>query len=107
MNAKNLRSPWRSSGGSCGATRGAQAPSLKTRSGNYARRDHPFAAPIFAPLDTLQEGCIAAPGLIAAIVVAKFCDHLPLYRQEQIFATWHDVQIPRQTMAQWMGLATD
>jgi transposase len=71
----------------------------------YARRDHPFAAPIIAPLHTLQERCIAAPGLIAAIVVAKFCDHLPLYRQEQIFATRHGVEIPRQTMAQWMGLA--
>ena len=63
----------------------------------YARRDHPFAAPIIAPLHTLQDRCIAAPGLIAAVIVAKFCDHLPLYRQEQIFATRHDVQIPRQT----------
>ena len=73
----------------------------------YARRDHPFAAPIIAPLHTLQDRCIAAPGLIAAVIVAKFCDHLPLYRQEQIFATRHDVQIPRQTLAQWMGLAAD
>jgi transposase len=73
----------------------------------YARRDHPFAAPIIAPLDTLQDRCIAAPGLIAAVIVGKYCDHLPLYRQEQIFATRHDVQIPRQTLAQWMGLAAD
>ena len=73
----------------------------------YARRDHPFAAPIIAPLDTLQDRCIAAPGLIAAIIVGKYCDHLPLYRQEQIFATRHNVQIPRQTLAQWMGLAAD
>ena len=55
----------------------------------------------------MQERCIAAPGLIAAIVVGKFCDHLPLYRQEKIFATRHDVHIPRQTLAQWMGLAAD
>ena len=73
----------------------------------YARRDHPFAAPIIAPLETLQDRCIAAPGLIAAIIVGKYCDHLPLYRQEQIFATRHNVQIPRQTLAQWMGLAAD
>jgi transposase len=73
----------------------------------YARKDHPFAAPILAPLDTLQARCIAAPGLIAAVIVGKYCDHLPLYRQEQIFATRHGVQIPRQTMAQWMGLAAD
>ena len=74
---------------------------------NYARRDHPFAAPIIAPLDTLQDRCIAAPGLIAAIIVGKYCDHLPLYRQEHIFATRHNVQIPRQTLAQWMGLAAN
>ena len=73
----------------------------------YARRDHPFAAPILAPLCTLQDRCIGAPGLIAAIIVGKYVDHLPLYRQEQIFATRHGVAIPRQTMAQWMGLAAD
>jgi transposase len=73
----------------------------------YVRRDHPYAAPIIAPLQTLQDRCIAAPGLIAAIIVAKYCDHLPLYRQEQIFATRHDVQIPRQTMVQWLALAAD
>jgi transposase len=73
----------------------------------YVRKDHPFAAPVIAPLQTLQERCIAAPGLIAAIIVGKYVDHLPLYRQEQIFASRHDVHLPRQTMAQWMGLAAD
>jgi transposase len=73
----------------------------------YARRDHPYAAPIIAPLQTLQDRCIAAPGLIAAIVTGKYCDHLPLYRQEQIFASRHDVHLPRQRMAQWMALAAD
>ena len=73
----------------------------------FARRDHPYAAPIVAPLQTLQDRCIAAPGLIAAIVTGKYCDHLPLYRQEQIFASRHDVHLPRQRMAQWMALAAD
>ena len=73
----------------------------------FARRDHPYAAPIIAPLQTLQDRCIAAPGLIAAIVTGKYCDHLPLYRQEQIFASRHDVHLPRQRMAQWMALAAD
>ena len=41
------------------------------------------------------------------MIIGKYCDHLPLYREEQIFATRHAVQIPRQTMAQWMGLAAD
>ena len=73
----------------------------------YARREQPFAAPIIAPLETLQDRCLAAPGLIAAVIVGKFVDHLPLYRQEQIFATRHDVKLPRQTMMQWLGLAAD
>jgi transposase len=73
----------------------------------YARIEQPLAAPIIAPLDTLQDRCLAAPGLIAAIVVGKYVDHLPLYRQEQIFATRHQIKLPRQTMVQWMGLAAD
>ena len=73
----------------------------------YARRDHPYTAPLIAPLCTLQDRCIAAPGLLAAIIVGKYCDHLPLYRQEQIFATRHGIDLPRQTMAQWMGMAAD
>jgi transposase len=71
----------------------------------YVEREQPFAAPIIAPLQILQERCLAAAGLLAAIIVGKYCDHLPLYRQEQIFATRHRVMIPRQTMAQWVGLA--
>ena len=73
----------------------------------YARVEQPLAAPIIAPLCTLQDRCLAAPGLIAAIVVSKYVDHLPLYRQEQIFGTRHRVKIARQTMVQWMGLAAD
>jgi transposase len=73
----------------------------------YVRRDHPYAPPIVAPLRTLQDRCVAAPGLVAAVVVNKYCDHLPLYRQEHIFASRHHVHLPRQTMAQWMALAAD
>ena len=63
------------------------------------RRDHPFAAPILAPLDTLQERSIAAPGLLAGVIVGKYCDHLPLYRQDQFLATRHRVRLPRQCVA--------
>ena len=55
----------------------------------YVSRNHPELAPVIAPLNTLQDGCLAAPGLLAAIIVGKYCDHLPLYRQEQIFKTRH------------------
>jgi transposase len=73
----------------------------------YVKRDAPHQAPVIAPLNTLQERSIAAPGLLAQIIVAKYCDHLPLYRQEQIYATRHDINLPRQSMARWLGLAAD
>jgi len=41
------------------------------------------------------------------IIVGKYCDHLPLYRQEAVFADRHDVSISRQNMARWMGLSAD
>ena len=43
---------------------------------------------------------IATPGLLAAILVAKYCDHLPLYRQEQVWQRC-GIDIPRQTMCNW------
>jgi transposase len=66
------------------------------------------AVPIIAPLPpVILERSIVAPGLLAQIVVAKYCDHLPLYRQEAIYWSRHQVWLPRQTMAEWMGLAAD
>jgi hypothetical protein len=56
---------------------------------------------------SLQERCVAAPGLLAAIIVGKYCDHLPLYRQESIFLNRHGVSLPRQSMARWMELCSD
>jgi transposase len=44
---------------------------------------------------------IATPSLLASILVAKFCDHLPLYRQEQIWIR-HGIDIPRQTLSNWV-----
>ncbi len=73
----------------------------------FVKRDRPQQAPIIAELNTLQERSIAGVGLLAQIIVSKYCDHLPLYRQEQIFATRYGIKLPRQTMAQWMGLAAD
>ncbi|MFG1307402.1 IS66 family transposase [Xanthobacter autotrophicus] len=44
------------------------------------------------------------PGLIAHVLVAKYCDHLPLYRQSEIYAR-EGVDIARSTMADWVGKA--
>ncbi len=73
----------------------------------YVKRDEPFSAPIIAPLDTLAQRSLAAPGLLAQIIVGKYCDHLPLYRQEQIYRLRHGVELPRQSLARWLGLAAD
>jgi transposase len=44
------------------------------------------------------------PGLVAHVLVAKFCDHLPLYRQSEIYAR-EGVEIARSTLADWIGRA--
>ena len=41
-------------------------------------------------------------GLLAQVLVAKFCDHLPLYRQERVFER-AGLAIARSTLAQWVG----
>jgi transposase len=74
----------------------------------YVHRTELDTTPVIAPLPAcLQERGLAAPGLLAHIMVGKFCDHLPLYRQEQIFQQRYGINIPRQTMARWMELGAD
>ena len=45
---------------------------------------------------------IPTAGLLAQVLVAKFADHLPLYRQEKIFGR-AGFEIARSTLAQWVG----
>jgi len=74
----------------------------------YVHRINLDHAPLIAPLpERLLDRSLPAPGLLAQILVGKYCDHLPLYRQEQIFAQRHRVHLPRQTLARWVGLAAD
>ncbi|MBC5784860.1 IS66 family transposase [Ramlibacter sp. USB13] len=47
---------------------------------------------------------IPTAGLLAQVLVAKYADHLPLYRQETIFGR-AGFAIPRSTLAQWVGSA--
>src|SRR6218665_3588255 len=55
------------------------------------------------PVDThiIDKG-IPTTGLLAQVLVAKYADHLPLYRQEAIFGR-AGLAIPRSTLAQWVG----
>ena len=74
----------------------------------YVSRADVDMAPVIAPLpERLLDRSLPAPGLLAHILVSKYCDHLPLYRQEQIYAQRHQVQLPRQTLARWVELAAD
>ena len=54
-----------------------------------------------APERPIAKG-LATPGLIAHVLVGKYCDHLPLYRQSQIFARQR-VDLKRSTLANWVG----
>ncbi|ORE91675.1 transposase [Stappia sp. 22II-S9-Z10] len=45
------------------------------------------------------------PGLVAHVLAAKYCDHLPLYRQAEIYAR-EGVDLARSTMADWVGRAS-
>ncbi len=74
----------------------------------YVHRTDADAAPVIALLpERLLDRSLPAPGLLAQILVGKYCDHLPLYRQEQIFLSRHQVHLPRQTLARWIALAAD
>lgn len=52
----------------------------------------------------IVEGGIPTEALIAQVLVAKYADHLPLYRQAQIYAR-QGIQLDRSTLADWVGRA--
>ena len=56
-----------------------------------------------APVPSLpiQRG-IAGAGVLAHVLTAKFCDHLPLYRQAEIFAR-QGIDLDRSTLSDWVG----
>ena len=54
-----------------------------------------------APSRPIERG-IAGPGLLAHILVSKFADHQPLYRQSGMYAR-QGVELDRSTMARWVG----
>ena len=73
----------------------------------YVRRDEPHRPPVIAELPTMLERSKAGPGLLASILTAKYCDHLPLYRQEQIARWRHGIDLTRQDMSRWVGLSAE
>jgi transposase len=69
---------------------------------------HPEAGVVTAELpESLLQRCQADDSFLADIIVKKFCDHLPLYRQSEIMAR-EGVKISRQILSEWVlraGLA--
>lgn len=58
-----------------------------------------------APMPSLPiERGRPGPGLLAHVLVGKYCDHLPLYRQSGIYAR-EGVELDRATLADWVGKA--
>jgi transposase len=54
-----------------------------------------------APSRPIERG-VAGPGLLAHVLVSKYCDHLPLYRQSEMYAR-EGVELERSTLADWVG----
>jgi transposase len=57
-----------------------------------------------APSRPIDRG-LAGPGLLAHVLVSKYCDHLPLYRQSDIYER-AGVDLERSTLADWVGGAS-
>ena len=72
---------------------------------NKANRNQP---PVMAALPArLIEGGYAGPGLLTDIILKKYVDHLPLYRQEKILKTRYGIDLSRKTMSDWVGKVAD
>ena len=54
-----------------------------------------------APSRPIARG-IAGPGMLAHVLVSKYADHLPLYRQSQIYAR-SGLELDRSTLSDWVG----
>lgn len=63
------------------------------------------ASPVQAPAPPrIVEGGLPTEALIAHVLVSKYADHLPLYRQAQIYAR-QGITLDRSTLADWVGRA--
>lgn len=73
----------------------------------YRRKDDATRPPLVARAPARPvTGGYASAGLLAWVVTAKYLDHQPLFRQEQMFKRW-GADIPRQTMVEWIAQAAN
>lgn len=72
----------------------------------YRHRLDRSRPPVVAPAPKrLIEGGYASAGLMTWVILSKYRDHLPLYRQEKMFKRWNG-SISRQTMCDWIDKVT-
>jgi transposase len=79
----------------------AQLRVIRTIRPKYACRICETVSQAPAPERPIAGG-LATPALLAQVLVSKYCDHTPLYRQSQIFAR-HGIDLTRSTLAGWVG----
>jgi transposase len=70
----------------------------------YANAERIIIAPL--PARLIEKGLPGA-GLLTQVIVSKYEDHLPLYRQEKIYRERHGVNLSRQTLCGWVEAAAD
>jgi transposase len=70
----------------------------------YANAERIVIAPL--PARLIEKGLPGA-GLMTQVIVAKYEDHQPLYRQQKIYDQRHGVNVSRQMMGDWVGVAAD
>jgi transposase len=70
----------------------------------YVRKVERSLVPIIAALPPrLIVGGYAGVGLVTDIVLKKYLEHMPLYRQEQMLRLRYGIEISRKTMCDWIG----
>src|ERR1700678_2286853 len=58
-----------------------------------------------APSRPIDRG-LAGPGLLAHVLVSKYADHVPLYRQSEIYSR-EGLDLDRSTLAGWVGATSE
>ena len=74
---------------------------IRIRRPKYACRGCATVVQAAAP-ERVIAGGLATPSLLSHVLISKYCDHLPLYRQSQMF-TRQGVELERSTLAGWVG----
>jgi transposase len=77
---------------------------IVTRRPKYACRSCEGEVAQASAPERLMEGGVPAEALVAHVVVCKYADHLPLYRQTQIYAR-QGVDLDRSMLGDWVGRA--